>query len=255
MKFYLGTHMPHWLNDSAVPLFVSHRRLVRYRRSLPRASCSWALDSGGFTELSMFGEWRTTEEQYAEAVARYQDEIGLLDWAAPMDWMCEPWIVAKTGLSVAHHQALTAANYVLLHDLWPDLPFIPVIQGWTMPDYERQIEQYERLGVNLFAEPVVGLGSVCRRQGTDEIGTIVERLSRDGLRLHGFGVKGDGIRRYGWMLTSADSMSWSARGRRIRPCPHSTTRQSCANCRPHALAWRERALRSTNRPVQASLLL
>lgn len=52
MRFYLGTHMPHWLNDSTVPLFVSHRRLARYRGALPTAATHWALDSGGFTELA-----------------------------------------------------------------------------------------------------------------------------------------------------------------------------------------------------------
>ncbi len=34
---------------------------------------------------------------------RYRDEIGCLLWAAPHDWMCEPWITAKTGLTVAEH--------------------------------------------------------------------------------------------------------------------------------------------------------
>ncbi len=34
---------------------------------------------------------------------RYRDEIGCLLWAAPQDWMCEPWITAKTGLTVAEH--------------------------------------------------------------------------------------------------------------------------------------------------------
>jgi hypothetical protein len=253
VRFYLGTHMPHWLRDSNVPLFVSHRRLKRYR-TLPVAATRWALDSGGFTELSMYGEWRTEEEEYAEAVARYRDEIGQLDWAAPMDWMCEPWIVAKSGKSVEHHMALTVANYVVLRDVWPDLPFVPVLQGWVMDDYLRCIEMYEQVGVDLRDEPTVGLGSVCRRQATDEIGRIVERLSRGGIRLHGFGVKGDGLARYGWMLNSADSMSWSARGRRIKPCPHSSA-QSCANCRPHALEWRRRALRATSSPVQAELPL
>lgn len=254
MRFYLGAHMPHWLNDATVPLFVSHRRIARsYTVRLPVAAHRWALDSGGFTELSMFGEWRTTVTEYVAAVRRYRDEIGNLDWAAPMDWMCEPWIVAKTGLSAAEHQRRTIVNLLELRSVAPDVPFIPVLQGWTLDDYTSHVDQYAAAGVDLTAEPTVGLGSVCRRQNTDEIGAIVERLSREGLRLHGFGVKGEGIARYGWMLASADSMAWSARGRRIRPCPH-TGVKTCANCRPHALEWRDRALRSMGQPVQTSLL-
>ena len=57
MKFFLGTHLPQWLGRIDVPLFVSHRMLHK-RRTFPRALGEWALDSGGFTEISMFGERR-----------------------------------------------------------------------------------------------------------------------------------------------------------------------------------------------------
>jgi len=61
--FYLGTCQVSWLATAGVPLFVSHRRLAP-RKTLPRAIAEWALDSGGFTELSLFGEWRTSARQY-----------------------------------------------------------------------------------------------------------------------------------------------------------------------------------------------
>jgi hypothetical protein len=86
MQFYLGTHQPAWLTNATVPLFVSHRRLVG-RTRLPRARTSWALDSGGFSELSLYGEWRTDPAEYVYWVDRYDREIGRLDWAAPQDWM------------------------------------------------------------------------------------------------------------------------------------------------------------------------
>src|ERR1039458_6582332 len=105
--------MPHWLTSSRFPLCVSHRRLMRYRH-LPVARCRWALDSGAFSELSAYGRWTLTPEQYVAGVRRYRDEIGHLDWAAPMDYMCEPVIVAKTGLSVDEHMRRTVANYLEL---------------------------------------------------------------------------------------------------------------------------------------------
>ena len=58
-----------------VPLFVSHRRLGNYR-TLPVASHSWALDSGGFSELDMYGTWKTTPQSYVRSVRRYIDEVG-----------------------------------------------------------------------------------------------------------------------------------------------------------------------------------
>ena len=66
-RFYLGTHEPSWLrrlND--VPLFISHRRLQRLVNLYP-ATTGWALDSGGFTELSMHGRWTTTPAAYTAA--------------------------------------------------------------------------------------------------------------------------------------------------------------------------------------------
>ena len=49
---YLGTHETSWLSRAGVPLFISHRRLERIRTSLPMAAAPWALDSGGFSEIS-----------------------------------------------------------------------------------------------------------------------------------------------------------------------------------------------------------
>ena len=243
--FWLGTHQPHWLERTDVPLFVSHRRL-RDRKSLPRARGAWALDSGGFTELSMHGWWQTTATEYAAAVRRYADEIGQLAWASPRDWMCEPWIVAKTGLTVADHQRATIADYLRLCDLAPDLPFVPVLQGWELDDYRRHADAYAAAGVDLHAEPTVGVGSVCRRQRTGQIEQILGTLAADGLRLHGFGLKVSGLRLGAHHLASADSMAWSYDARRSPRLPGCTGHKNCANCLMFATRWRERLLASVN---------
>jgi len=237
MKFLLGTHETSWLAKVEVPLFISHRRL-RKRARLPTAMCDWALDSGGFTELNLFGGWRTQVSEYAEAVDRYAQQIGRLLWAAPMDWMCEPFMLTKTGLSVSEHQHRTVANYL---ELRTQGPFIPVLQGWTAKDYARCIELYEGAGVNLAAAPVVGVGSVCRRQSTAEIGEIMAMLAANGIRTHGFGVKKAGVARYGRLLSSADSMAWSYNARRSPPLA-GCTHKRCSNCLRFALAWREEVL-------------
>jgi hypothetical protein len=245
--FYLGTHEPSWLARVRFPLFVSHRRLRRYQR-LPVARCAWALDSGAFSELSSYGRWTVTPGAYVAAVRRYRRSIGRLAWAAPQDWMCEPVIVAKTGLSVAEHQRRTVANFVRLKQLAPDLPFIPVLQGWLTSDYLRCVARYAAAGVDLGAAPLVGLGSVCRRQGTEEIAAVVRTLYGRGLRLHGFGVKADGLCRYGRYLASADSMAWSFHGRFVSGCSHRQAGQravgSEANCPQFARQWRRRVLGS-----------
>lgn len=243
-RFYLGTHMPNWLGTLGVPLFVSHRRLARCNpKVLPVACAPWALDSGGFTELSMYGAWRTSPAEYIDAARRYRDEVGRLDWAAPQDWMCEPFMVEKTGMSVARHQGLTVDNFMHLKDAAPDVPFVPVVQGWQLDDYLRCVEQYAAAGVDLAMQPIVGVGSVCRRQSTDEIEHIFQELRLLGIRCHGFGVKMLGLARYSRHIVSADSMAWSYNARRNPPLPECQGRhQHCTNCPKWALAWRERLL-------------
>jgi hypothetical protein len=246
LTFYLGTHRPTWLWQVAdVPLFISHRVLRDRKSPFPRATTRWALDSGGFTELNLYGEWRTTPEEYVASVRRYADELGSLEWASPQDWMCEPWVVAKTGLTVAEHQARTVENYLTLRDLAPDLPFIPVLQGWELADYQAHADAYAAAGVDLTTQPVVGIGSVCRRQATGQIAGIFDSLHARGLKMHGFGVKIEGLAQYADQLTSADSLAWSYWARRdatkgIRHCSKNT----CANCLHYALAWRDRILAS-----------
>lgn len=244
MKFYLGTHHGHWLrrDDIAVPLFVSHRTLAP-RKVLPRAVTSWALDSGGFSELSLHGRWVTEVDAYIDAVRRYRDTIGNLDWAAPMDWMCEPFMLAKTGLTVACHQAKTVDNFMALRDEAPDLPFIPVLQGWAIDDYLACIDRYSEAGVDLAAEALVGVGSVCRRQSTGTIAAIFRQLDGAGLSCHGFGVKHKGLARYAHLLASADSMAWSYDARMSPAMPGCVRHKSCQNCPRWALRWRQRLLR------------
>jgi hypothetical protein len=195
-------------------------------------------------------------------VRRCHDEIGELDWAAPMDWMCEQIVIdggrigplrfVGTHLSVLEHQHRTVNNYLELRTLAPELPVIPVLQGQTSDDYRRCIELYERAGIDLTAEPLVGLGSVCRRQATRYIAALIADLAAGGLRLHGFGVKTRGLNLYAAYLTSADSLAWSYRGRYVRPCAHGDA-VSEASCRTFALAWRSRVLR-TNVDAQLDLV-
>ncbi len=245
MKFYLGFHHPHQLAHAGVPLFVSHRRLATMK-TLPRAVAPWALDSGGFTELQLHGRWTVSARDYASAVARYRDEVGSLDWAAPQDWMCEPVMLARTGLTVAEHQARTVASVLELRAL--GAPVVPVLQGWSLGDYWRHVEDYDRAGLDLRAEPVVGVGSVCRRQNTGMAAALMHSLRDVGIRPHGFGFKATGLRSCHGSLASADSMAWSYHARRERPLPGCVGKHiNCANCLPFALEWRADLLASLAR--------
>lgn len=241
---YLGSHMPNWLANVGVRLFISHRRLAQ-RKTLPKARTGWALDSGGFSELSLYGGWKTRPEDYVAAVRRYDREIGKLEWAAPMDLMCEESMLARTGMTVLDHQRLTVANFVRLEELWAqsedsESPFMPTLQGQqSAAEYLRCWDMYGEAGVDLGNYPLVGVGSVCRRQHSGEIREVLEALrDRDPLLpLHGFGIKTLGLKKYGELLCSSDSLGWSFNARRnpkLVGCSHAR----CSNCLNWALRWR-----------------
>jgi hypothetical protein len=271
-RFLLGTHMPSWLSRATVPLFVSDTRL-RERKRFTRAVVPWSVDSGGFTQLQKHGRWTFTPAEYVARLRTYRDKIGNIRWCAPMDNMCEPLIIngGKVGRQrffgtrhildpdgwlgltyddmVNTHQDLTVANLLELRTLAPDLWIIPVLQGYTLPQYLRCAVKFRQAGIDLTREPLVGLGSVCRRQATKEVHGIILALHQLGItRLHGFGVKTLGLQRYGHLLTSADSLAWSdvARKLKVPVCGtvHPRDAKNCANCEPFALTWRARLLAS-----------
>jgi hypothetical protein len=261
VRFYLGCPEPSWLTGDRVEradripelaMFVQHGRLARLRR-LPAAKLGWACDSGAFSELRLAGRWRTTPAEYVRAVARYDRQVGRLEWAAPQDWPCEPQVRVRTGLSIPDHQHRTVENYLLLRELWPQhsdrsCPFRPVLQGWSISDYLDCVEFYAWAGVDLpaaglatrpAASGVVGLGSVCGR-AAGQVVAIVAVLAELGVPLHGFGVSVAALRSCAGQLVSADSMSWSAharagRGLRMPGCTH----HKCTSCLRFALdRWR-----------------
>jgi hypothetical protein len=180
--------------------------------------------------------------RYVQLARRYAVEVGKLQAAAPQDWMCEPSILAKTKLTVAQHQRRTVDNYLRLRDLAPDVPWFPVLQGWRLSDYFRHVDAYFAADVDLQTLPLVGLGTVCRRQHTEAITKLVSALSSYRLRLHGFGVKQQGLATIGHLLQSADSMAWSFTARRQQERMPGHTHKNCANCLPYALQWRGRML-------------
>jgi hypothetical protein len=51
------------------------------------------------------------------------------------------------------------------------------------------VEQSDQRGHDLQQKPLVGIGTMCHRRRTREAMETLSRLAREGLRLHGFGMK------------------------------------------------------------------
>lgn len=170
----------------------------------------------GFTELKDHGRYRNSPAEYARQVLRWS-RVGNLAAAVSQDFMCEPFILAKTGLTVADHQRLTVERYDALRELVGGAAYVlPVLQGYEPREYLDHLRQYsDRLVVGQW----VGVGSVCKRNadlGEVEQVLVTIRRARPELRLHGFGLKVTALRSslVRESLHSADSMAWSYAARR-----------------------------------------
>ena len=210
-RFYIGLHHP----STAWPFLNAMLSInsIRGRLRAMRVN-NWILDSGAFTEISTHGCWRNDPEYYAEEINLWS-KVGNLMAAVSQDMMCEPFILAKTGMSVEAHQEITIKRYLRIREC-TDAYVMPVLQGYHPSDYARHVVAY---GEILSPEAWVGVGSVCKRNTSpSEIEDVLFAIKslRPDLKLHGFGLKltalGNGTIRD--LLETCDSMAWSFQERK-----------------------------------------
>lgn len=213
MKFFPGLHQPSDARHFETS-FISVNRL-RTRKSAFDVG-EWIMDCGAFTEISTHGRYRTTVEEYAAEIRRWAKNGNLLA-AVAQDWMCEDFIVKKTGLTVDEHQRLTVERYdQLMRCDVGGVYIMPVLQGYTAAEYVRCLRLFgDRLKPGMW----VGVGSICKRNSNPwAIWKVLDRIKeeRPDLRLHGFGLKTTSLQdpHIRKLLETADSMAWSFAARR-----------------------------------------
>lgn len=211
MRFFVGIHQP--CDAHRFPaVFVSVNRLAA-RKSDFRVG-DWIMDSGAFTLINKHGHYPEPPEVYAERINRWAG-CGNMLAAVSQDYMCEPFVLAKTGLTVAEHQRLTIERYDAIRSA-SQAYVMPVLQGYQPEEYVSHLGQY---GDRIARGQWVGVGSVCKRNSNPEaivrvLGAILDE--RPDLKLHGFGVKSTALAdgRVWRALHSADSMAWSFAARK-----------------------------------------
>jgi hypothetical protein len=252
-----------WIGGDVQAFWWGERLLVSYDRLrdskvLPVASAPWVLDSGGYAELVKHSGWTVSAEQYAADIRRYATEIGQLRWAAAQDWPASQRVLEATGLTELEHQARTTASGVELRAAdTGGVHVLLVVTATTPAGYLRHMAMYRKAGIDLHAEPLVGVGALLGRPVREQA-QIVRLLHAAGLtRLHLFGGKNQLLDEVGHLVVSVDSMGWSDDARRAEDlCPHGLVRWE-RNCPEAARAWavrqRERAARASELGVQADL--
>lgn len=238
MDFYIGLHQP---ADAASisPAMISVNRL-RSRKSA-FAVRDWIMDSGAFSTILRFGGYQEPVSDYAHQIKRWSKNGNLLA-AVAQDYMCEPHMLAKTGLTIEDHQRLTIERYdALLQCDVGGVRIMPVLQGYSAQSYVEHIRQY---GARLHRDMWVGVGSVCKRNADPksiEAVLLAIKRERPDLYLHGFGIKSTALKSslVRSLLHSADSMAWSY---------HARSNGRNGNDWKEARAWLQKIIR---RPVQS----
>lgn len=231
LNFFVGLHQLHHACHFDLS-FISANRLRRrsrgkisYRKkALPVRL--WIMDSGAFSELSrgqdldangnpLPNDYRFDVAEHAALIERYVDEGWLLA-AVAQDYMCERFILDKTGMTVSEHQEKTIARYDKLLSYQPSVYILPVLQGYEPADYVCHLRMY---GGRLAFGAWVGVGSICKRNAKPEsVLAVLQAIKqeRPDLRLHGFGLKITALAdpRIRALLWSADSMAWSFSARK-----------------------------------------
>ncbi len=242
MKLYLGVwNIKHARN--APQFMFSLRRLKKRISAVPFNSLDWVMDSGAFSEINLNGKYTFTPAEYLQYVELHRPPLFF-----NMDYMCEPFVLQKTGLTVTKHQEMTIENQIKIMDLLDGYDirgeFAGCIQGWQIEDYLKHIDMLKNQGL---ITAKMGIGSVCRRTSKSQILKILQAVKQElpNTKLHGFGVKTDILKEplvYEF-LESCDSMAWSFAGRRdIKSCKicEYPNAKNCANCYYYMLKWYRR---------------
>lgn len=221
-QLWLGAQEPWWAwnGDAQGRLLLSARRIKERAsegKGKPRrATVPLFIDSGAYTELALHGQWAWTAEDYADFIVRMCGVLGTVEHVGIQDWMCTPSLMGRTGKTVLEHQERTVASFFELRQLAPGVPWLPTLQGFTLEDYLVCAELYLRSGFDIRTAALVGLGSVCQRNGSEELTELIQALcdAFPGVPFHGFGIKKKGILASCFQLRSFDSMAWSEEARR-----------------------------------------
>ncbi len=160
---------------------------------LPETVMERAADCGGFVATFKWGKYPYTPAQYVAWLQGWQPQ-----WAAMMDFCCEPEVIAKTGIVRERQRQTTEMAY----HFWQNYKaapwaWVPTIQGWEVEDYQRHAREMKPLIEEMAAcygtESAfrVGIGTLCRRASVDMIHQVVRAVNEilPGVPLHLWGVK------------------------------------------------------------------
>jgi hypothetical protein len=163
------------------------------RKRYPRQASETWLDFGGFTLLNKYPDYPFSPMAALNLVTWLKP-----DYFASLDYPCEPDISRSLARLMTNQERIekTVTNAVemaqgldMLHPAKSVM--VPVIQGYTLQEYEYCLGLYAQAGL---LREYMAVGSVCRRWKVAELRQIIPAIwqaarDRGVERLHWFGLK------------------------------------------------------------------
>jgi len=181
------------------------------RTMIPNSTERLFLDSGGYSFFIKWGKYPFSVEEYVSFANQIQDEYPLTE-VAIMDYACEPDI-NRTNLKTNKERIdSTIQNALSCIDYEPNLPWVPIVQGYTLQEYRYCLDQYKEVGLYDDDFHLWAIGSLCARKKVGGIRKIVVDLSREiNYPIHTFGMTITALKdpQIFFNIHSSDSGAWS----------------------------------------------
>lgn len=170
MRFYFTIHPGDMIKGRLLPdahvmvvassMWDEEAGKFRIRRPPADHIASLCVDSGGFVAAQRWGEYPWGAREYIE-FAQSVSEGHNLDFIATLDYACERGVNRSQHATNRDRIQATVENALACINAAPSLPWLPVVQGWTLPEYDYCIQLYQEAGISLNS---AGLGTMCGRK-------------------------------------------------------------------------------------------
>jgi len=169
------------------------------------------IDSGGFSAFTRFAEYPYTVEEYITFIHQQIDRGLPVERVAIMDYPCEVSANRERYRTNTDRIDATIRNARRCIDGDRSMPWVPVIQGYTLDEYKDCWDKYQDIGIT---SDLWALGSVCARKKTGGIRRIITAVKEyTDANLHTFGMTLNALRnpQVFFSVYSSDSRAWSFR--------------------------------------------
>jgi len=191
------------------------KKLSLNRGMIPESTKRLFLDSGGYSFFTRWGKYPFSIEEYVIFAQSIQDEYPLTE-VAIMDFPCEPNTNRSILKSNKERIDNTVQNALSCIDYDPNLPWVPVIQGYTLNEYLYCLDLYKDAKMYHDDFHLWAIGTLCARKKLDGIRSMVVNITdKINAPVHTFGMNYRFLKdpQIFFSIYSSDSGAWSYNGR------------------------------------------